>query len=78
MLRIAGWSLIGLLIEPGLRFDWDQIVRARLFSPRLAGTYVLDNESNTKLSAGIGITYDTTILGLIHQAAWRGKEWIIF
>ncbi len=56
-----------LLIEPGLRFDWDQIIRAPLFSPRLAGTYVLDDESNTKLSAGIGIVYDATSLGLIHQ-----------
>jgi len=57
-----------LLIEPGLRFDWDEIVRTPLLSPRLAGTYILDNESNTKLSAGIGIIYDTTSLGLIHQA----------
>jgi len=56
-----------LLIEPGLRFDWDEIVRTPLFSPRLAGTYVLDDESNTKLSAGIGIIYDGTSLGLIHQ-----------
>ncbi|MGB8012716.1 MAG: carboxypeptidase regulatory-like domain-containing protein [Terriglobales bacterium] len=56
-----------LLIEPGVRFDWDEIVRAPLFSPRLAGTYILDNEGNTKLSAGIGIVYDTTTLGLIHQ-----------
>jgi hypothetical protein len=57
-----------LLIEPGVRFDWDEIVRILLFSPRLAGTYIFDNESNTKLSAGIGIIYDTTNLGLIHQA----------
>ena len=57
-----------LLIEPGVRFDWDEIIRTRLFSPRLAGTYIFDNESNTKLSAGIGITYDSTSLGLIHQA----------
>ena len=56
-----------LLIEPGLRFDWDQIVRAPLFSPRLAGTYIFDDESNTKLSAGIGIVYDNTTLGLLHQ-----------
>jgi hypothetical protein len=56
-----------LLIEPGLRLDWDEIVRTPLFSPRLAGTYILDNESNTKLSAGIGLVYDTTTLGLIHQ-----------
>jgi Carboxypeptidase regulatory-like domain/TonB dependent receptor len=56
-----------LLIEPGLRFDWDEIVRTPLFSPRLAGTYTLDDEGNTKLSAGIGIIYDNTSLGLIHQ-----------
>ncbi len=56
-----------LLIDPGLRFDWDEIIRTPLFSPRLAGTYILDDESNTKLSAGIGIVYDNTTLGLIHQ-----------
>ena len=56
-----------LLVEPGLRFDEDQIVRTALFSPRLAGTYVLDDEGNTKLSAGIGIVYDPTTLGIIHQ-----------
>jgi len=56
-----------LLIEPGVRFDWDELVRTPLFSPRLAGTFILDNEANTKLSAGIGITYDATNLGLIHQ-----------
>jgi len=62
------WLLTNrLLIEPGLRFDWDEIVGRPLFSPRLAGTYILDDESNTKLSAGIGIIYDNTSLGLIHQ-----------
>ena len=56
-----------LLIEPGVRFDWDEIVRTPLFSPRLAGTYIFDDEGNTKLSAGIGIIYDNTTLGLINQ-----------
>jgi len=56
-----------LLIEPGVRFDWDQIVRTSLFSPRLAGTYIFDEEGNTKLSAGIGIIYDNTSLGPIQQ-----------
>lgn len=56
-----------LLLEPGVRFDEDQIVRTPLVSPRLAGTYVLDNEANTKFSAGIGIVYDNTTLGAIHQ-----------
>ena len=56
-----------LLVEPGIRLDWDEIVRTPLLSPRLAATYTLDNEGNTKLSAGIGILYDATTLGLIHQ-----------
>ena len=54
-----------LLVAPGMRLDWDEIVRSVLFSPRLAGTYVLDSEGNTKLSAGIGIVYDATSLFLI-------------
>ena len=56
-----------LLIEPGLRFDWDEIVRRPLFSPRVAGTYIFDDEANTKLSAGVGIIYDATFLGWIEQ-----------
>lgn len=60
------WSPISrVLIEPGIRFDWDEIVRRSLFSPRLAGTYVLDNSGNTKLSAGVGIIYQSTNLALI-------------
>jgi len=62
------WTLFPrFLIEPGLRFDWDEIVRRPLFSPRLAGTYVLDNAGNTKFSAGIGIYYESTNLYLIGQ-----------
>ncbi len=55
------WSVTDrLLLELGIRLDWDQIVRHPVFSPRLAGTYVLDNSGNTKLSAGIGLVYDAT------------------
>jgi len=60
------WSATNrLLIAPGLRFDWDDIVSRALLSPRLAGTYVLDNAGNTKLSAGIGVVYDATPIFLI-------------
>ena len=60
------WAITDrFLLEPGMRLDWDQIVRDVLFSPRLAGTYVLDNSGNTKLSAGIGTVYDATDLILI-------------
>jgi carboxypeptidase family protein len=54
-----------LLVAPGIRLDWDEIVRHAVFSPRLAGTYVLDNSGNTKLSAGIGLVYDATPIFLI-------------
>jgi hypothetical protein len=54
-----------LLVEPGIRFDRDNIVGDALISPRLAGTYVLDNSGNTKFSAGIGVIYDATPIFLI-------------
>ena len=54
-----------LLIAPGIRLDWDQIVRQPVISPRLAGTYVLNSSGNTKLSAGIGLVYDATPIFLI-------------
>lgn len=54
-----------LLLEAGVRFDWDQIVRNSLVSPRLSATYALDRSGRTKLSAGIGVFYDATPLFLI-------------
>jgi hypothetical protein len=54
-----------LLIEPGVRFDWDQFDRDPRVSPRLAGTYVLGNSGDTKLSAGVGLVYDATVLFLV-------------
>lgn len=56
-----------LLIEPGVRLDWDQIVRRPLLSPRIAATYMLDAAGDTKLSAGIGIYHDETNLLLISR-----------
>jgi hypothetical protein len=67
-----------LLIEPGIRFDWDSIVRDGVLSPRLAGTYVLDNSGNTKLSAGIGIVYDATPVFLVARPYAGGREDIFF
>jgi hypothetical protein len=62
------WSVLPrLLIEPGIRFDWDQIVRQPLLVPRLAGTYVLDNSGNTKLSAGVDVVHQSTPLSLMAQ-----------
>ena len=58
------WTLRnGFLIEPGLRFDWDEIIRRPLFSPRLAGVWAPPGRSGeTKISAGIGVYYEHTQL----------------
>jgi hypothetical protein len=51
-----------LLVEAGLRFDWDTVLENTLVSPRLASTYMLAPQ--TKLSLGVGLAYDETNLGL--------------
>lgn len=59
----------GLLIEPGLRFDWDEVIRRPLFSPRLAVVYSPPGaEATTKLSAGIGLYYEHTQLEYLTRA----------
>jgi hypothetical protein len=53
----------GLLVEPGLRFDWDEIIRRPLVAPRIAATYSPPGALGaTKLSAGIGLYYEHTQL----------------
>jgi hypothetical protein len=59
----------GLLIEPGLRFDWDEIIRSPLFSPRLAAVYSPPGaKGRTKLSAGVGLYYEHTQLEYLARA----------
>ncbi|MFZ0746099.1 MAG: hypothetical protein WAM85_16935 [Terracidiphilus sp.] len=59
----------GLLIEPGLRFDWDEILRRPLASPRLAAVYLPAlAKGRTKLSAGIGLYYEHTQLEYLTRA----------
>lgn len=57
----------GLLVEPGVRFDWDQIIRRPLLSPRLAAVYAPGANSSTKISAGIGLYYEHTQLNYLAQ-----------
>lgn len=56
-----------LVIESGVRFDADEIIRHILVSPRVAGTYMLTSDGETKLSAGFGVFYDGTNLSLVSQ-----------
>ena len=58
----------GLTIEPGFRFDWDQIVRSPLYSPRFAAVFAPGKEPATKVSAGIGVYYEHTQLQYLEQA----------
>jgi hypothetical protein len=56
----------GLLLETGLRFDWDEIIRRPLYSPRIAAVYTPG--ANTKLSAGVGLYYEHTQLPYLEEA----------
>jgi hypothetical protein len=58
----------GLLVEAGLRFDWDEIIRRGLYSPRIAATYTPEASANTKLSAGIGLYYEHTQLQYLEES----------
>jgi hypothetical protein len=57
-----------LLVEPGIRFDWDDVVRNFLVSPRLAATYLLSQSGDTKLSGGVGVYGDATNLDLLTRS----------
>lgn len=57
-----------LLLQPGVRFDWDEIVRRPLASPRFASTYAFGSDHQTKISAGIGIYYERTHLDYLARA----------
>jgi len=58
----------GLLLETGLRFDWDEIVRRPLYSPRIATTYTPNTNATTKLSAGVGLYYEHTQLQYLEES----------
>lgn len=69
------WSPMDrLLIEPGVRLDWDEVVRQAELSPRLAATYVVDNSGTTKVSAGIGLVYEETPIFLIARPFAGSRE----
>jgi hypothetical protein len=57
------WSPVSsLLLEPGVRFDEDDVIPRALVSPRIAATWMLTRDNQTKLSAGVGLYYDRTDL----------------
>lgn len=59
----------GLLFESGLRFDWDEIIRRPLVSPRLAVVYSPSGaRDRTKLSMGVGLYNEHTQLEYLTRA----------
>lgn len=68
------WSISKrLLLEAGLRLDRDSIIRRTSASPRVAATYLITPEANTKLSGGIGLYYDAANLDLITRPFMGGR-----
>jgi len=60
------WSLSDrLLVEPGVRFERDEVTRHPVLSPRLASSYMLTRGGETKLTWGVGVYYDASILEFI-------------
>ena len=58
-----------LLLEPGLRFDWDEVIRRPLFSPRIAFNYSPPGAAGTtQLTGGIGVYYEHTQLEYLTRA----------
>jgi hypothetical protein len=59
----------GVLIEPGLRLDFDEIISKPVLSPRLAVVYSPPRwASATKISAGVGVYYEHTQLEYLARA----------
>jgi carboxypeptidase family protein/TonB-dependent receptor-like protein len=58
-----------VIVEPGVRWDHDSFLQRDFFSPRIAGTVLVSQSSETKVSAGIGIYYDRTDLSKASNAS---------
>ena len=57
----------GLLIEAGLRTDWNEIVRDVEWSPRLSVAYAPKWMRDTRIAAGYGTFYDALVLQTVAQ-----------
>jgi hypothetical protein len=63
------WSITARwLLEPGVRFDADEIVRGVAASPRLASTFMLKRNGDSKISWGIGVYRDPSNLDILTRS----------
>jgi outer membrane receptor protein involved in Fe transport len=63
-----------LLVEAGLRFDRDSLVKRVLASPRLAGSALLTKDGETRLSLGVGVFYDASNLDIVTRVLEGGRR----
>ncbi|MBK9169818.1 MAG: TonB-dependent receptor [Bryobacterales bacterium] len=59
--------LPGLLVEGGLRIDWDQVVRDVMLSPRLSSAWAPRWMGGARISTGIGVFYDAINLETVSR-----------
>ena len=57
-----------LIVEPGIRFDSDEIVGGVVVSPRIASTYLLKRNGDSKISFGTGIYRDANSLEILTRS----------
>ena len=58
-----------LILEPGIRFDWDDIIRRPYLAPRFAAAWTPTRlHDSTKISAGVGLYYEHTQLEYLERA----------
>jgi hypothetical protein len=63
------WSITPRwLVEPGVRFDADSIVRGVLASPRIASTVMLKRNGDRKISWGVGVYRDPSNLDILTRS----------
>ena len=62
------WSPVDrLVVEAGLRIDWDAFIEDPVVAPRVGATLMLDRGGDTKLSGGVGLFYLATNLDLMSR-----------
>ena len=57
-----------MIVEPGIRFDSDEIVGGVVVSPRIASTYLLKRNGDSKISFGTGIYRDANSLEILTRS----------
>src|SRR5260370_35476359 len=66
------------MVEPGIRWERDSLLKRNLVPPRVAATFLFDKSTETKLSAGVGVYYDRTNLEMISRAQQGARTDIFF